>query len=190
MRLRYSVCRTRLATAYILSTTHIIRTSCDYITSATARMSSTNQTHPNSHSTPSADRSRRTSSSGSLPERSPAIGTDPSTVQQARNTKPAARSSKIQKRSPVQRSMAKVVRASPALAQSPTFASTSRATSSPSDDSASAVRLTKTGRVSKALKGEPVHKCNICDKVSLLMAHLHLYAYNLTPTRFTHAMST
>ena len=26
--------------------------------------------------------------------------------------------------------------------------------------------LTKTGRISRALKGKPVHKCDVCDKVS------------------------
>lgn len=43
----------------------------------------------------------------------------------------------------------------------------SASTSSTSSERAGNVRYTKTGRISKALKGQPVHRCEICDKVRL-----------------------
>lgn len=49
--------------------------------------------------------------------------------------------------------------APPRRARRPTVVST---TSSEDGDN---VRLTKTGRVSKALKGQPVHQCHLCTKV-------------------------
>lgn len=39
-------------------------------------------------------------------------------------------------------------------------------------------KLTKTGRVSKALRGEPVHACNICDKVYTRAEHLRRHRSN------------
>lgn len=39
-------------------------------------------------------------------------------------------------------------------------------------------KLTKTGRVSKALRGEPVHACNICDKVYTRAEHLRRHRAN------------
>lgn len=39
--------------------------------------------------------------------------------------------------------------------------------SSQSSEDGDSVRLTKTGRVSKALKGQPVHTCDVCSKVRL-----------------------
>lgn len=48
---------------------------------------------------------------------------------------------------------------------SPTNLHKSRVTSSASVDD-QLTRRTKTGRVSRALKGRPVHRCPVCDKVS------------------------
>lgn len=56
-----------------------------------------------------------------------------------------------------------------------------RIPSEQSDDmssSAAATKLTKTGRVSKALRGEPVHACNICDKVYTRAEHLRRHKHN------------
>ncbi|KAL9085029.1 MAG: hypothetical protein Q9159_004934 [Coniocarpon cinnabarinum] len=39
-------------------------------------------------------------------------------------------------------------------------------------------KLTKTGRVSKALRGEPVHACNICEKVYTRAEHLRRHRSN------------
>lgn len=39
-------------------------------------------------------------------------------------------------------------------------------------------KLTKTGRVSKALRGEPVHACNVCDKVYTRAEHLRRHRAN------------
>lgn len=48
----------------------------------------------------------------------------------------------------------------------------SRVTSTSTDDG-DGMRLTKTGRVSRALKGQPVHQCDICDKVSPTTPRTH-----------------
>ncbi|KAI9718654.1 MAG: hypothetical protein M1828_006662 [Chrysothrix sp. TS-e1954] len=136
-------------------------------------MSLSNQVSTPSRTPGSEERSKRNPSSASLSSRSPTKdNTTPEDRSQVRGAKTIARPSKVQKPSSTRRAMSKVVSGSPALAQSPLFESMPRATSSTSDDSANAVRLTKTGRVSKALKGEPVHKCNLCDKVYTRNEHL------------------
>lgn len=57
----------------------------------------------------------------------------------------------------------------------------------PVDDASQAPKLTKTGRVSKALRGEPVHACNVCDKVYTRAEHLrrHRASHRVSIPRMT-----
>ena len=95
--------------------------------------------------------------------------------QQSRSIKSNTRSPKSQKASSSnRRSMStNFANGSSNLTQSQFLEQSQRAMSTNSDDSVDAVRTTKTGRISKARKGRPVHKCNLCDKVSLLIPMPH-----------------
>lgn len=56
--------------------------------------------------------------------------------------------------------------------------------SSNSSEDGDSVRLTKTGRISRALKGQPVHKCDACYKVRLDLTLAYLSPFRMFATRY------